>query len=467
MKKIIKKHISSIITIVYCIIFYFIFTNIAKYHEAWADEAQAWLIAKNTTFFGLIDAMKYEGSPFLWHLILKVVIACGLSYENLYYIPLFFTIIGIIFLFKNKKVPWVFKLILPFTYFIFFQYTVVARSYCLLFPLLMMIAYIYDEKENKLVIYAILLTLLMNVSLHGAVIAGGLWLEFIYNVFKKYNKNQKITKSEIVFISIMFILFIILLILIFPKTDCTYNPPIRYNFFELFGEITYTSDDNLVLNIIATLFFIVILLSTVNEENCFRTNMIFGLVAVLNIGIICSPWHLGTLYLTILFLLIINDSFKNKKIYILFLISAIIQIYWTCESVQYDIYYKYSSGKEVSEYLKTIDYKNKKISAVGFHCVSINPYFEENIFDNYTYAFYEWSKDEKEKTNTEFVLKDLQENNTDIYIIPDYFETESIDKLKDILEKMGYTKKGFNSFMIVKDYLFEKTGFYVFEKIGE
>ena len=59
MKKFIKKNIGLIITIVYCIIFYFIFTNIAKYHEAWADEAQAWLLARDTNFLELVKAMRY------------------------------------------------------------------------------------------------------------------------------------------------------------------------------------------------------------------------------------------------------------------------------------------------------------------------------------------------------------------------------------------------------------------------
>lgn len=466
MNKILKKYIIPIITIIYCIIFYYVFINIAKHHEAWADEAQAWLIARDTNFWGMVKAMKYEASPFLWHLILKFAIVCGLNYEKIYYIPLICIIIGIIFLFKNKKVPWIFKLTLPFTYFIFFQYTIISRSYCLVFPLLMMISYIYDEKDKKLIIYAILLILLMNVSLHGTALAGGLWLEFIYDKMKKHKEKQNILRRDIVFIIVLLILFILVAIIAFPKMDCTYGPVPRYNIFELLGETIYTSNDNLLINIIASIFAITILLLIINKENYFRLITILGFVLILNLIVTCSPWHLGVIYLTILFLLIINDSFKNKKIFILILISVMFQIYWTYSSVNYDIKYNYSSGKEVSKYLKTIDYNEKKISAIGFHSVTVNSYFKENIYNNYQNSFYEWSRKELQKTSVESVLDNLQESNIDIYIIPDYNE-KTTNKLIDTLENIGYTKKYFESYMVVKDYLFERTGFYILEKVGE
>ena len=464
MKKFLKKHLTSIIILIYCCIFSFIYLNIVKYHEAWADEAQAWLLARDTNLLELMNAMRYEGSPCLWHLILKFAIFCGLSYEKIYYIPFICTIIGIIFLFKNKNIPWIFKLTLPFTYFIFFQYTVVSRSYCLIFPLLMIIAYIYDNKEEKLILYSFLLFLLMNVSLHCTLIAGGLWVEFGYDVWKKCKINKKIERKEKIFLIVVLLLLLITIIMIFPNLDCSYSPTPKYNFFELFGEVMYTDGQNLLVNIIATILVMTILLKIVNKENYFKIIAILVPVFLLNLVVTCSPWHLGIVYLIILFLLIINNSFKNKKIYILFLISVIIQIYWTFVSVEYDINYKYSAGKEMSQYLESIDYKNKTISAVGFHCVTLNPYFEENIYINYDMSFYEWSKKGTEKTSIENTLKNLQENKFDIYIVPDY-NTKLTNKLIEQIKKFGYTKKYFEAYMVVKDSLFERTGFYILEKM--
>lgn len=42
----------------------------AARHEIWYDEAQAWNIAKYNDISGIIDFMKYEGHPPLWHFVL-------------------------------------------------------------------------------------------------------------------------------------------------------------------------------------------------------------------------------------------------------------------------------------------------------------------------------------------------------------------------------------------------------------
>src|SRR5579871_6286134 len=42
-----------------------------QYHEKWADEAQAWLIARDLNLKTIwFHELRYEGSPGLWHTIL-------------------------------------------------------------------------------------------------------------------------------------------------------------------------------------------------------------------------------------------------------------------------------------------------------------------------------------------------------------------------------------------------------------
>jgi hypothetical protein len=44
-----------------------------SYHEKWADEAQAWLIARDLSLWRIFSyELRYEGSPGLWHLILWI-----------------------------------------------------------------------------------------------------------------------------------------------------------------------------------------------------------------------------------------------------------------------------------------------------------------------------------------------------------------------------------------------------------
>ena len=44
---------------------------IALKHEPWFDEAQAWLIARDSNLIDLfVTYLRYEGNPGLWHLLL-------------------------------------------------------------------------------------------------------------------------------------------------------------------------------------------------------------------------------------------------------------------------------------------------------------------------------------------------------------------------------------------------------------
>jgi len=463
MNRFIKKYSLTIITVVYCVIFCFLALYVGNYHEAWADEAQSWLIARDTNFIEFIKTMRYEGTPFLWHMILKMFILFGFNYEQLYYIPIIFTIIGIVFLFKNKNVPYLFKFLIPLTYFVFFQYTVVARSYCLIFPILMIIAYIYGNKEKHLVLYGILLTLLMNVSLHCTLIAGGLWLEFLYYIFKKYKTEKSLNKKELIFVGIIALLLLITVIMIYPKKDCTYPRIVRYNFFEIISEATYTNSRNMILNVIGSVLVFGIIISIIKKENILGILVILLPTILLNLVITSSPWHIGIVFILILFLIIINNSFKNKIVFVLLLSSIIVQMYWCAKSINYDINFSYSAGKEASNYIKQLDYKNKKIVGYCFHSVTLNAYFDENIYFNFDKAFYDWSRDSAEKTGWLYMSFLNRKENIDIYIIPDY-DTDDVISLIRKLEKNGYTKQFFDGDMIVKDKIYEKTGFYILEK---
>lgn len=66
------------------------------------------------------------------------------------------------------------KVLLPFSYFVFYQYAVVARNCSLLAPLLFLIAVVHPKRFERVYLYTGLLILIANVSGHGAMLAGSL-----------------------------------------------------------------------------------------------------------------------------------------------------------------------------------------------------------------------------------------------------------------------------------------------------
>ena len=56
------------------------------YHEIWRDEAQAWLIARDTPLKDLFSVLKHEGHPAGWFLLLMPFAKAGLPATCMSYI---------------------------------------------------------------------------------------------------------------------------------------------------------------------------------------------------------------------------------------------------------------------------------------------------------------------------------------------------------------------------------------------
>lgn len=478
-----KKNITKkyVLEVIYIIIFIAIAVFVGIHHEPWADEAQSWLIARDNNVIGILKAIRYEGTPALWQLLLKICQVLGLQYNHLYILTTALTVIGIIFLHKNENVPIAFKILLPYTYYIFFQYTTIARSYTLLFPLLMMIVYLYPNKKEHLVKYGVLLTLLMNVSSHGFFLAGGFWFEFLIEEFKKCRKENKRMPTNLKkFFIILTAIFILVIMYVFPAGDCSTNLYGLYSWYSIISGVLFTSSGNIVTNIIGVILFIIVFAKLINSESIIRTVALSSVNIAWIVFISGKLWHIGILFLVILTIAIINNDLKTDKVlYTLLMLSVIIQIYWNVSAIIHDIEGPYSSGESASEYLKELGVEDKKVCAVDFWTVQVNPYFDKNIFENFEKSYYVWNIEQNKKVAAKYLYKNNVKLDADIYVIANYYyydytkgkkmqitySTYYEKKLMEELEASGeYVKKEFKSIMYFKDLEHESTSLYVYSK---
>ena len=105
-------------------------------HEPWADEAQAWQIARTLPIGQIFRLLAYEGHPGLWYVCLRVLSQLHVSYFGVRCFAAAIGFLGISVLVTTSPFPRFIKLLLPFTFFLAFQYAIVARSYVLV-PLLL------------------------------------------------------------------------------------------------------------------------------------------------------------------------------------------------------------------------------------------------------------------------------------------------------------------------------------------
>ena len=152
------------------------------FHEPWRDEAQAWLLTRDLPLWDLLRHIHYEGSPALWHVLLYPFAATGLP---MYWMHIIHTCIAIsitwLVLFKAPFSPWL-KLGFIFSYFMLWEYSVIARSYSLGILLLFLIAWQYPHRHTSPLRYLALIALLFNTNVHSIFPATALSLVYAFEV---------------------------------------------------------------------------------------------------------------------------------------------------------------------------------------------------------------------------------------------------------------------------------------------
>lgn len=179
------KHARAIIFIAYMAVV----VVVMCFHEPWFDEAQSWLIARDSSFADLLTLRPhYEGHPPLWTLLLSIPAKTGVPYEiGLKGVQLLCTaLLGgwLIFRAPFSKLA---VFLLPFTYFLCFQYGVTSRPYALLCAALFMVAHYWkqsDSKPSDTWKLALSLVLLCAISAYGIALSAGFALAWIWRVAK-------------------------------------------------------------------------------------------------------------------------------------------------------------------------------------------------------------------------------------------------------------------------------------------
>jgi hypothetical protein len=154
------------------------------WHEPWADEAQAWLLARDSGFWQMmLHGIRYEGSPGLWHTLLWVLVRLHVSFMGMHWIAGAIAVAGVYLLLRYSPFPLVLRVLLPFGFWFAYQDAVVARSYVLFAALAFGAAALLrgiaqaparaEIPRSRWIGLAVLLGLMANVSVHGFVASLG------------------------------------------------------------------------------------------------------------------------------------------------------------------------------------------------------------------------------------------------------------------------------------------------------
>lgn len=378
-------------------------------HEPWFDEAQSWLLVRDSSLLELLsERLRFEGHPPLWYLLLTPFIKLGYPYAGLGFISAGLGVLGTSILVFDRRIPLIFRAAVPFTFFLGYQYAVVARSYILFYPLLMGLVRLWPRPFQHSLLFGAMLGLLSTVSLHGLFIAIAIG---IYALFQAWQINElgKLESRQLILgMSLFFVGALIAIYVSRPAPNLAIQPKLdicRSHFWKLLpgtalrigttlAESTWIGV-SLGLGILAWLF--------VRQRMGIALFLLGCLLPLFTIYM--NHWHEGIIALVILFPVLLASMCETPRTgakcqwlakigAVSLSITGCIQIYWTLSTVIWDKNNAYSGAREVAHILSRETYQRKNIVALGFTTLSIQPFFSSNIYMNYRLpqgaAYWHW-----------------------------------------------------------------------------
>lgn len=356
-------------------------------HEPWADEAQSWLLARDAGLAELwTRLLHYEGTPGLWQTVLHIWIGLGLSYGSLNVLSGLCGLAACALVMRSAPFPLAIRAALPFTFFLFYQYSVVARSYSLAPPLLFGAAVLYKNGMRHVTSLMAVLCLLAAISIHGMALSCSLWLAFHLELIRDRRAVTSADRRRVLIADACY--FAVLLVLILAAWPAPDNMFVKRPYWSLQHVLEVAGKvlrGGFAGYWIASLAVIALSLPLLWRG---RTLVLFliSLVSLSAInGVIYSQvWHYGLVFLAWLIAVwIAADLVRPGRAALASLVIVVCaQCYWTARSVAYDWDSAYSASREAAAYLKANGIVRSRLFAVGYACTGIQPYFPKNIFAN-------------------------------------------------------------------------------------
>ena len=357
------------------------------FHEPWYDEFQAWAIAKSSLHDVLFFLPHYEGHPPLWHLILKLFQHFTTNPELVVKIPnlmIMFTAVWLL-IFKSpfsRKI----RLILPFTFFIFYQYTIISRPYCLLVLGLFLAATLYKSKNEHPFKFISTLILLSLSSAYGVVLATGITLAWVVEIWNKQNFKTFLLNflKDKRFYAMLILFFVCLgityLCIPYSKSHVTSCLPLipaweriiyiafglsadatAFNIFDYNNSWNESIFSNIyVFGSIFGAYIIFLMIKIFKENKSLPLFLMTFIPLTISYYFYVWPYHIGIMYILFVFCfwcMFNSTNFNTQYVFpkptkTVLLFIFITQVFWSVCSAYREIVYDYAMSRPISNYIK-------------------------------------------------------------------------------------------------------------------
>ena len=387
-----------------------------RYHEKWADEAQAWLIARDLDLKTIwFHELRYEGSPGLWHTILWVAQhVVHARYDALGYIGMAGATGGVALLLFKAPFPRYLRWPLAFTYFMVYQYAVIARPYTLLPLLAFSAALLFKDLEHPERM-TVVLVLLANLSLHGTILAGCLGLVYLLDAYRAWGTlDERMRRQYWICIGVMAAVFICIVLILKPTPDIE-EFVLNRQFAQLPPDVQAQAQIPSALRKLTTVISgafldwilpsVVFLALTAGWFIVRRRFLLFALLVGSMIAFYAkihgAAHHHGTAFVALLAALWIawpscaeRDEFGTLQrrallgMIGLLLCLCAVNFFDAAVVIQREYQYPYSGAPDAANYLKSVGADRGPMFGFLFGVVAVDAYFDHNHFANMPTSYF-------------------------------------------------------------------------------
>ena len=221
-----EKRRNNVVNIIVLLIYISANVFLAFHHEAWRDESQAWVLARNSSFSEILALCSSEGHPCLWFFILKIFHICGLSFRHFSLISILMMVAAAMFLLWKSPFCLVAKICILFSSVFFYYNPVICRVYALVVLLTVLLCVWWPRRRSAPIIYGCIVAAIFQSHVLVTGFAIGCLIEMII-----YNKSLFTKRSIIGFlipISSLVLVFFELRQTAMTETDVHVNLSLDY-----------------------------------------------------------------------------------------------------------------------------------------------------------------------------------------------------------------------------------------------
>jgi hypothetical protein len=383
---------------------------VLAHHEKWADEAQTWLIARDLSLPRIwFYELRYEGTPGLWHTILWIAQHIfHMPYAGIGPLGLCFAAAGAALILWKAPFPRPVRYLLLFSYFIVYQYAVIARSYTLL-PLLLFGAasYFHDREHPERI--AILLVFLSQLSVHGSLMAGAIALVYGIDMLQNWSSlSERARRWFLICAAILMADNLFLFAILNPTPDVAEfvvkKAPELYGRYEappLTKLISILSGAFLDYWIPSAIFLTILAAWFYSRRRLLLFLLPLGLIVGLYVKVHGIAHHHGTAFVAVVASLWIAwpstgeqhdfDLFHRRCLLGISLLLALwfgVNVWDTVGAIRLEQKTPYSGARDAADFLRPLIAEGKSLYGYGFYMNAIQAYYPSNIFANQPSTFF-------------------------------------------------------------------------------